>query len=56
MKSTKKNILLYGGRSTALIVSDMLNDIKLKPSFIFDEYIEKLDFNTKAIFSNKKKI
>ena len=55
MKSRKKNILLYGGRSTALIVSDMLNDIKLKPSFIFDEYIEKLDFNTKAIFSNKKK-
>ena len=53
----KKNskILLYGGKSTALIVNEMLNDIGIKPKYIFDEYIKKISFKTKATFSNKKK-
>ena len=51
----KKKILLYGGKSTALIVSDMLKEIGENPKFVFDEYINKIEFKTKAKFSNKKK-
>ena len=53
----KKNskILLYGGKSTALIVNEMLKDIGIKPKYIFDQYIKKISFKTKATFSNKKK-
>ena len=35
----KNKILLYGGKSTALIVCEMLKEKKAKPSFIYDEYI-----------------
>ena len=51
----KKNILLYGGKSTALIVSDMLKERRESAKFIFDEYINKLKFKSNAKFSNKKK-
>jgi acetyltransferase EpsM len=51
----KKKILLYGGKSTALIVQDMLNEIGEYPKYIFDEYLKYPDFQTKAKFSNKKK-
>ena len=53
----KKNskILLYGGKSTALIVSEMLKDISINPKFIFDQYIKKLSFKSNAKFSNDKK-
>ena len=53
----KKNskVLLYGGKSTALIVNEMLSDIGIKPKFIFDQYIRNKQFKTKALFSNKKK-
>lgn len=51
----KKKILLYGGKSTALIANDMLNDNGDHVKFIFDEYVKKLNFKTGANFSNKKK-
>ena len=53
----KKNskILLYGGKSTALIVNEMLKDIGINPKYIFDEYIKKLTFKSTAKFSNNKK-
>ncbi len=51
----KKKILLYGGKSTALIVSDMLKENGEHPKYIFDEYIKGPEFKTKASFSNKKK-
>jgi len=50
-----KNILLYGGKSTALIVYEMLNENKKKVSYIFDEFIKKTHFSHKAKFSNNKK-
>jgi len=53
----KKNskIILYGGKSTALIVSEMLKDIGINPKYIFDQYIKKLPFKSTAKFSNNKK-
>ena len=53
----KKNskILLYGGKSTALIVSEMLKDNGINPKYIFDQYIKKLPFKSNAKFSNNKK-
>ena len=51
----KKKILLYGGKSTALIVSEMLKDKKERPKYIYDEYIKNLEFKSSANFSNKKK-
>ena len=49
-----KKILLYGGKSTAFIVNEMLKEKKLNASYIFDNFINHLHFKTKAIFSNKK--
>jgi len=51
----KKKILLYGGMSTAFIVQEMLKDDNIKTEYIFDEYIKKLHFHTKAKFFNDKK-
>ena len=50
-----KQILLYGGKSTALIVHEMLIEQKKKVHYIFDEFIKKTHFANKAVFSNKKK-
>jgi sugar O-acyltransferase (sialic acid O-acetyltransferase NeuD family) len=51
----KKKILLYGGMSTAFIVQEMLKDDNIKTDYIFDEYIKKPHFQTKAKFFNDKK-
>ena len=51
----KNKILLYGGKSTALIVCEMLKEKSIKPSFIYDEYLFKPYFKMNCIFSNKKK-
>ena len=51
----KKKILLYGGKSTALIVNDMLKENGEYPKYIFDEYITNPQFKTRAKFSYKKK-
>ena len=48
-------ILLYGGKSTSLIVHEMLLEKKKKISYIFDEYIKKTHFSHNAQFSNEKK-
>ena len=53
MKNEK--ILLYGGKSTALIVYEMLIKKKKKVDYIFDEFIKKTHFVNNAAFSNKKK-
>jgi|TARA_B110000971_G_scaffold98513_1_gene101355 acetyltransferase EpsM len=53
-RKNKKKILIYGGKSTAYIVYDMLKESKLNPSYIFDEYLKKPSFISRAIFSNKK--
>ena len=50
-----KKILLYGGKSTALIVYEMLIERKKRVDYIFDEFIKKTHFANKATFSNKKK-
>ena len=50
----KNKILLYGGKSTALIVCEMLKEKSIKPSFIYDEYLFKPYFKMNCIFSNKK--
>ena len=47
-------ILLYGGKSTALIVYEMLKEKKKKVSFIFDEFLKHPHFKNNAHFSNKK--
>ena len=52
---SKKKILLYGGLSTSFIVHENLIEQNKKINFIFDEYIKKINFQTKAKFSNKKK-
>ena len=50
-----KKILLYGGKSTALIVNDMLKENGEYPKYIFDEYITNPQFKTRAKFSCKKR-
>jgi acetyltransferase EpsM len=51
----KNKILLYGGKSTSLIVYDMLKEKKKNISYIFDEFLKKTHFSHNANFSNKKK-
>lgn len=51
----KGKILLYGGMSTSYIVHENLKERKKKVDFIFDEYLNKPNYNSKAIFSNKKR-
>lgn len=50
----KNKILLYGGKSTAYIVYQMLKEEKKNVSYIFDYYLKKRFFSCKANFSNKK--
>ena len=50
-----KKILLYGGKSTALIVYEMLIEEKKNVCYIFDEFVKQTHFAHKAKFSNKKK-
>ena len=50
----KKKILLYGAKSTAFIVYQMLKEKKINVDFVFDEFIKKPHFECGAKFSNKK--
>ena len=50
-----KKILLYGGKSTAFIVYQMLRQKNKKVDYIFDEFINKTHFQCSAKFSNNKK-
>jgi len=50
----KNKILLYGGKSTAYIVYQMLQEKRINASYIFDYYLKKPFFSSKAVFSNKK--
>lgn len=52
MKKRKK-ILLYGAKSTALIVSKMLEEKNIKVHVMFDKYLKEPSFNTNIKFSNK---
>ena len=54
MKKNNK-IFLYGGKSTAYLVQEILLEKKKKTSYIFDKYLKKIHFETKAKFSNRKK-
>jgi sugar O-acyltransferase (sialic acid O-acetyltransferase NeuD family) len=52
---TNQKIFLYGGKSTAFLVQEILKERKKKIFYIFDKYInEKPHFETQAIFSNKQ--
>ena len=65
----KNNILLYGSKSTALLITKVINNYKkelnlrffntkkgkLKIKYIFDPLSKKPNFKTNAIFSNKSK-
>ena len=53
MKKNNK-IFLYGGKSTAYLVQEILLEKKKKTSYIFDKYLKKIHFETKAKFSNRK--
>ncbi|WP_023649012.1 NeuD/PglB/VioB family sugar acetyltransferase [Candidatus Pelagibacter ubique] len=52
MKNNK--ILLYGGLSTSYLVYENLKSQNKKVDFIFDEFIKKANYKSKAKFSNKK--
>ena len=54
-KILKKTILLYGAKSTSYIISEMIDLKEYELAFIFDPFSNKVEFKTKAIFSNKKK-
>ena len=54
-KVQKKSVLLYGGKSTSFIISEMIDPKKFELKFIFDPFANKAEFSTKAKFSNKKK-
>ena len=52
---SKKNILLYGSKSTAFIIYEMLKEQKKSPKYIFDPLSSKPFFKSDLIFSNKIK-
>lgn len=52
---SKKNILLYGSKSTAYIIYEMLKEMKRSPNFMFDPLNSKPLFKSKMLFSNKLK-
>lgn len=54
MKNTKK-VLLWGGKSKAKILSNLLMSQGEEVTYIYDKYIEKLDFETSAKFFNNPK-
>lgn len=54
-KVNKNSILLYGGKSTSFIISEMIDKKKYELKFIFDPFLKKSEFQTKAFFSYKKK-
>jgi sugar O-acyltransferase (sialic acid O-acetyltransferase NeuD family) len=50
----KKKILLWGGKSKAKILNNMLLQQGEEINYIYDKFIENIDFDTNAKFSNKK--
>jgi acetyltransferase EpsM len=54
-KILQKSIIIYGGKSTSFIITEMIDKKKYKVKFIFDPFMKNAEFETKAIFSNKKK-
>ena len=50
---SKNKILLYGSKSTAFIIYEMLKELKKNPKYIFDPMSNKPNFNHNLIFSNK---
>jgi len=54
-KISKKLILVYGAKSTSFIISEMIDLKKYELKFVFDPFSKKVEFKTKAFFSNKKK-
>jgi len=54
MKKNKK-IFLYGGKSTAYLVQELLLERKKRTHYIYDKYVKKLHFSSISQFSNKKK-
>ena len=49
----RKKILLYGAKSTALIVLKMLEEKKIKVHRIYDKFVKKPTFRTNIKLSNK---
>jgi len=49
----KNNILLYGSKSTAFIIYEMLKELKKTPKYMFDPLSTKPLFKSDLIFSNK---
>tara|TARA_B100001250_G_scaffold402042_1_gene414663 strand:- start:684 stop:1379 length:696 start_codon:yes stop_codon:yes gene_type:complete len=52
---SRKNILLYGSKSTAFIIYEMLKEVKKTPKYMFDPLSAKPFFKSDLIFSNKVK-
>lgn len=50
---SKNKILLYGSKSTAFIIYEMLKELKKSPKYIFDPLSRKPNFSHNLIFSNK---
>ena len=51
----KKKILLYGAKSTAYIIYELLKEKKINAKYLFDPFLKKPLFQNNLIFSNKKK-
>jgi acetyltransferase EpsM len=49
----RNNILLYGSKSTAFIIYEMLKELKKSPKYMFDPFGIKPFFKSSLIFSNK---
>ena len=47
-----RKILLWGGKSKARIALSMLEDAGYEVDYIFDPFIDSMDFSTKALFGN----
>ena len=52
----RKKILLYGAKSTALIVLKMLEEKKIKVHRIYDKFVKKPTFRIHILFIKKIKI
>ena len=50
---SKNNILLYGSKSTAFIIYEMLKENNKEAKYIFDPLSKSPSFNNNFIFSNK---
>ena len=52
----RNNILLYGSKSTAYIIYEILKENKKKPKYLFDPFLKKIPFKNNLIFSSSVEV